>query len=109
MDTELKQAIEKSDYMRTFQNQKRLIKEKYKKECILYYNGGMFILTQQFVFCLQESITDIIIDANDIPVKIENNEDFLETVLHTYKEATERYYDAYLELCKFRDAKGLLT
>lgn len=109
MDIKLKTALEKSDYMRTFQNQKRLLKEKFKKDCILYYNGGMFVIDQQFVNNLRQPIIDIVIDTNDIPVKIANMQDFCEAVLNKYKHASQTYYDAYVELCKYRDAKGLLT
>jgi len=109
MDTKLKTALEQSEYMRTFQNQKRLLKEKFKKDCIIYYNGGMFILDTQFVNSMKNPVTDVVIDANDIPVKISNMQDFYETILDKFRFATETYYDAYAELCKYRDAKGLLT
>jgi len=109
MDTKLKTALEQSDYMRTFQNQKRLLKEKFKKDCIIYYNGGMFVIDLQFISSVRNPITDIIIDENNIPVKIANMQDFCETIIDKYRVATESYYDAYTELCKYRDAKGLIT
>ena len=109
MDTKLKTALEQSDYMRTFQNQKHLLKEKFKKDCIVYYNGGMFVIDLNFINSIKNPVTDIVIDANYIPVKIDNMQDFYETTVSKFKLATESYYDAYVELCKYKDAKGLLT
>lgn len=109
MDTKLKTALEQSEYMRTFQNQKRLLKEKFKKDCIVYYNGGMFIVDMQFINNIKNPVTDVIIDANDIPIKVRNMQDFYETMINKFRFATESYYDAYSKLCQYRDAKGLLT
>lgn len=109
MDTKLKTAMEQSDYMRTFQNQKRLLKEKFKKDCILYYNGGMFVVDILFVNSMRDPVSDVVIDANHTPIKIANMQDFFDNVSQTYYDATQTYYDAYVELCKYRDAKGLLT
>ena len=109
MDTKLKTALEQSDYMRTFQNQKHLLKEKFKKDCIVYYNGGMFVIDLNFIKSIENPVTDIVIDVNHIPVKINNMQDFYETIVAKFKSATESYYDAYVELCKYKDAKGLLT
>ena len=109
MDTKLKIALEQSEYMRTFQNQKHLLKEKFKKDCIVYYNGGMFVVNLNFINSIKNPVTDIVIDENNIPVKISNMQDFYETMVNKFRFATESYYDAYVELCKFKDAKGLLS
>ena len=109
MDTKLKTALEQSDYMRTFQNQKHLLKEKFKKDCILYYNGGMFVIDLLFVNSMRDYVSNVVIDANHTPIKIDNMQDFFHNVSQTYYDATQKYYDAYVEICKYRDAKGLLT
>ena len=108
MDTKLKTALEQSEYMQTFQNQKRLLKEKFKKDCIVYYNGGMFVIDQMFVANIVNLPSDIVVDTNLTPVEV-NKEEFKLVVQSHYLKAIETYNEAYAELCVYRDAKGLLT
>lgn len=108
MDTKLKTALEQSEYMQTFQNQKRLLKEKFKKDCIVYYNGGMFVIDQMFVATIDNLPSDIVVDSNLTPIRVDK-QDFRSVVKQHYIKAIETYNEAYAELCVYRDAKGLLT
>ena len=57
MDEKLEQALDISNLMVTMNNQKRLLKEKYKENIIHYFNGGQFTVTQQIVsFCQSQYI-----------------------------------------------------
>ena len=35
-----RKALEHADYVPTFKNPKRILQEKYAKECVVYYEGG---------------------------------------------------------------------
>ena len=49
MDQRLRKALEHADYVSTFKNQKRILQEKYAKECMVYYQGGQFTATREFI------------------------------------------------------------
>jgi hypothetical protein len=81
MDERLQKALEISNYMLTFQNQKRLLKEQYQENLVYYFNGGQFTITQQLIsFCQSLLIMNqnetILIDDNEIPIQIEDLKTF---------------------------------
>lgn len=113
MDKELKQALEFSNYSVTLNNQKRLIKEKYKENLILYYAGGRFTAKTELITfidtLLHRNIESVIlVDDNDNPFKIENLSEFFDNVLQQYTEATNLYYEQLTKLSKQRSVGGLV-
>lgn len=96
MDEKLSKALEFANYTRTFEDQKRLLKEKYFDSLIYYQNGGQFTVDKTlitFVSVLLKKLTDtILIDDNDNPIKIENLEKFYNDIIDLYFQSSNSYY-----------------
>lgn len=113
MDERLTKALEFSSYMITLNTQKRIIKEKYQESLVHFTNGNQFTITKElvnFVSFLVNSGNDeniILVDDNDIPVNIENLNQFLEDILDVYFTTTNDYYREYLKLKSSRTVEKL--
>ena len=114
MDERLQKALEFSNYMVTLNNQKRIIKEKFKEQTIYYHQGGQFTVTQQlltFVNLLvdKDNTQDIVlIDDNDTPIMIDDLEDFLVEITDCYFTAANEYHAEYQKLRKNRSVEKLV-
>lgn len=115
MDERLEKALDISNYMVTLNNQKRLLKEKFYENLLYFDSGSQFIVTQQlitFVKLLIESgynMNIVLIDDNDIPVKIKNLESFYENILDVYFKAANDYVNEYEKIRKSRTVEKLVN
>ncbi len=115
MDERLKKALDISNYMVTLNNQKRLLKEKFYEDLIYFDSGSQFIVTQNlitFVKLLVESGYDtdvVLIDDNDIPVKIKDLENFYQNILDVYFKSANEYMNQYEILRKNRTIEKLVN
>jgi hypothetical protein len=113
MDERLEKALDFSNYMVTLNNQKRLLNEQYQQQLIYYFNGGQFTATHQLVsFCnslisLGQTET-VLVDDNNIPVFVQELEDFLNEILLKYASASNQYYTEYEVFKKNRSVKGIV-
>ena len=112
MDEKLKAALDFSNYMITLTNQKRIIFEKYQNDLLYFFNGGQFTVSQQLIsFCqslIQLNQTEVvIIDDNQIPVEIENLQDFTQKILNVYFSATNSYLSEYTLLKNKRSVESI--
>lgn len=114
MDERLEKALEFSNYMITLNNQRTLIKEKFKEQSIFYYNGGKFAASQERIAFVQsllskDQTTAILIDDNDIPIEIDMLDAFYDDLLSTYHEASNLYLAEYNKIKKNRTVEGLIS
>ena len=113
MDFRLESVLEDVDHINTINNQKRLAKEKFYESIVIFYNGGRFTITKDFIaFVSQVALSDIqyITDDNDIPVQIEVPKDFQQLVVSTYTSAVKKYFDEYsILVSSSRDVEDLLS
>lgn len=111
MDQDLEKALEFANFSVTLNNQKKILKEKYQEDLVLFYANGMFKVTYElynFVHSLNSDKT-IVVDDNDTPIVIEDLEDFKEKVKFTYSDATNKYFDSYQKLTKQRSVGKLVN
>ena len=114
MDERLQKALDFSNYMVTLNNQKRLLKEKFYEDLVYFTNGSQFTVSKElitFVGFLIETgnTTDIVlIDDNDIPVKIEDLTNFQDDILNLYFTASNSYNQAYQKLKTNRRVEKLV-
>lgn len=114
MDERLKKALDLSNYMVTFNNQKRVIKEKYRESSVYYYNGSQFTITKELItfvsLLVDKNNTEhvVLTDDNEIPTEIEKLDDFLVEILDRYFCAVNAYYAEYQELLKNRSTSKLV-
>lgn len=113
MDERLERALEFGNYMIALENQKRILKEKYKEQLIYYHNKGQFTITTNFITFLQTLINlkqteTILIDDNEEPVSIEDLKKFFVETLSVYFQATNDYHTEYAKLSLTRSVKSIV-
>ncbi|NBP57205.1 hypothetical protein EBU71_11865, partial [bacterium] len=87
MDERLEKALEFANFMVSLNNQKRSLKEKYYTDCVYYHNGGTFKITKELItfikalLDLDNNEQVIVIDDNDLPIRIENLKHFLDDII----------------------------
>ena len=104
MDNSLTVSLEHAKKMKVFNNQLRLLKEKYLELNIYFYRGHQFKVDLQLInYCItlrkQEKIKDVImLDDYDLPVRIEDLENFYKQVMDLYQQNLNAYIVEYNKL-----------
>jgi hypothetical protein len=109
----LEKALDFSNTMKTFNLNKNNLKV--KTQNLLSYStaGGSFTVDQSLIsfmnFVVSSGKTEItLLDKNDIPVRIEDTEKFLDEVSSLYFEAVNDYYNEYQQLRSSRKIEKVL-
>jgi hypothetical protein len=114
VDERLKKALDISNYMVTLNNQKRLLTEKFYEDLIYFDSGSQFIVTQNLItfvkLLIDSGYTEdvVLIDDNDIPVKINNLENFYQNILDVYFKSANSYINEYEKIRKSRTVEKLI-
>ena len=109
----LEKALDFSNTMKTFNLNKNNLKV--KTQNLLSYStaGGSFTVDQSLIsfmnFVVSNGKTEItLLDKNDIPVRIEDTEKFLDEVSSLYFEVVNDYYNEYQQLRSSRKIEKVL-
>ena len=109
----LEKALDFSNTMKTFNLNKNNLKV--KTQNLLSYStaGGSFAVDQSLIsfmdFVVSSGKTEItLLDKNDIPVRIEDTEKFLDEVSSLYFEVVNDYYNEYQKLRSSRKIEKVL-
>ena len=109
----LEKALDFSNTMKTFNLNKNNLKV--KTQNLLSYStaGGSFTVDQSLIsfmnFVVSSGKTEItLLDKNDIPVRIEDTEKFLDEVSSLYFEVVNDYYNEYQKLKSSRKIEKVL-
>ena len=109
----LEKALDFSNTMKTFNLNKNNLKV--KTQNLLSYStaGGSFTVNQSLIsfmnFVVSSGKTEItLLDKNDIPVRIEDTEKFLDEISSLYFEVVNDYYNEYQKLRSSRKIKKVL-
>jgi len=114
MDERLQKALDFSNYMVTLNNQKRVLKDRFREQTVYYYQGGQFTVTKElitFVNMLVERGNDediVLVDDNETPIMVKDLNDFLSDVVDTYFTAANKYHAEYEKLRKNRSVEKLV-
>jgi hypothetical protein len=114
MDERLSKALSVSNALRTYNNQKELIKEEYKESLHFHKDGYRFTVTREiinFLVSLEtlDNVSDIVIlDDFENPFMIEDVKIFKQTLLDIYFKASNQYYYDFTKLKNNRSIEGLL-
>lgn len=114
MDERLQKALEFSNYMVTLNNQKRVLKERFREQTVFYYQGGQFTVTKDlmtFVGMLVEQGNDediVLVDDNETPIMVKDLGEFQAEILNTYFTAANEYHAGYENLRKNRSVEKLV-
>tara|TARA_B100000609_G_C16900872_1_gene274546 strand:+ start:43 stop:420 length:378 start_codon:yes stop_codon:yes gene_type:complete len=109
----LEKALDFSNTMQTFNLNKNNLKVKTQNLLNYSTNGGTFNIDQSLLGFMHMIVSSgkkevIIMDKNDIPIKIENTEKFLEDISSLYFEAINEYYNDYQKLKSSRKIEKVL-
>lgn len=113
MDNRLKMALHFSNYMATLNNQRRILKEKFKNDTTYYFNGGQFTIDRSLIvyvkdLCDQNITETILIDDSQNPIQVSPLSNFLEVITDKYNQATATYFAEYDALRKNRSVEKLV-
>lgn len=112
MDEKLSKALEFANYTRTFEDQKRLLKEKYFDSLIHFQNGGQFTVDKEIIvfvnLLLEKQEESILIDDNDNPIKINNLQKFYDDITDLYFQSSNAYYIALHDMKSKRSIEKLV-
>ena len=101
MDNSIKESLEHANKMRVFNNQLRLLKEKYLERNIYFTIGHQFTINLQLInYCItlknQNKIKDVImLDDYDLPVRIADLEIFYNNIRDLYQQNLNAYIVEY--------------
>ena len=113
MDDRLRRALEFSNYRQTLHIQRENVKQRYNSQLQLIIGGGIFYANQELISFVQALIetknkSAIIIDSKKNPVNIENLEEFRDSLLESYHQATNELYTEHQRLKKSRSVKAII-
>jgi hypothetical protein len=114
MDERLEKALDFSNYMVTLNNQKRVLKERYREQTVYYYAGGQFSVTQNLItftnMLCEKGLTEdvVLVDDNEMPVLVKDLNEFLSDILDTYFSASNEYHAEYEKLKRNRSVEKLV-
>lgn len=114
MDERLEKALHFSNYMVTLNNQKRVLKERFREQTVYYHLGGQFTVSKElmtFVSMLIEQGNDtdiVLVDDNETPIMVKDLSEFQADILNTYFTAANEYHAEYEKLRKNRSVEKLV-
>lgn len=101
MDERTEKAFSVVNYMATLSNQRRIILEELNQQLVYYTNGGTFKVTPELI-TFTKTLVDLgrkqdvgFLDANNLPIMIEDTEVFLSNITNVYFEAINAYASKY--------------
>jgi len=115
MDEKIQKAFSVANYMATLSNQKRIILEEYGQKLVYYTNGATFKVSQELIALTKTSLdlgytSDVpFIDSNNLPIVINDVQDFLDNLVSIYFEAVNEYYVKYAEIKNKRKVEDIVN
>jgi len=114
MDERLKAALDSANFMITFSNQRELIKQTFKENCLYHEGGRRFTINRELINFLSTLrsrglIEDVVImDDMEMPYMIKDVEKFLDKIFDIYMESSNQYYVSNTELMKNRSTNKIV-
>jgi hypothetical protein len=111
----LEQALQTANFMATLTNQRRVAFEEFQQSLIYYTKGSSFLITKELISFVKSLIDSkfiknvVLIDDNNVPVTIEDLEDFHQSILNQYTTAAALYQSTYNEIKSKRKVEDLIT
>lgn len=112
MDQRLKEALEFSQFRTTLQVLKTNLKNKAENQMTVSFKGGLFRADQTLIgfvsgLKLQGINQYVILDQNEIPIQIEDIEEFFDILIGANKQAMNQWYAEYSQLRTSRNVVKL--
>ena len=113
MDKRLEQALDFSNFRMILTTRQENLKTLMNNKLMLSYGGGLFKVNKELMSFVMMLIhcngSDVIlIDENDIPIKIEDLDDFAKKAGEKYEKALNQYYTSYQKLSEAREIRKVI-
>ena len=114
MDERIEKAFEVANLMATLSNQRRIILEEFEQKLILYKNGGTFKVNPDLINFVKITLdlghTENVpfIDSNNLPVVVDNVQDFFDSLVSVYYESLNEYSIKFSEIKSKRRVKDIV-
>jgi hypothetical protein len=113
MDKRLEQALDFSNFRMILLTRQENLKVLMNNKLMLNYGGGLFKVDKELIsfigiILLNENKNVILIDTNDIPILIEDLEDFAKKASAQYEKALDQYYKSYQKLNEAREIRKVI-
>jgi len=100
MDEKLLNALEVGKLLDTINRHKKILYNQYIEDSTIYYNGGRFIADAKLISFIAGSDPRLILDQDNIPIEINDTEDFVTKIISQYQTAIAQYHKRYVEISK---------
>lgn len=103
-------ALEFANYQSTLNQQKEVLRQKFKDSCLMAKSGGLFLISPEFISGLTalDHQHSFVIDCNHTPVYIEDIPLFLAEAKSIYNQAVQDYGNEFSKLKTQRSVKSLV-
>ena len=115
MDEKIQKAFSVANYMATLSNQKRILLEEYNQKLVYYTNGATFRVSEELI-AFTKLVIDLgytsdvpFVDSNNLPIVINDVQDFLDNLVSVYFEAVNEYSVKYTEIKSKRKVEDIVN
>jgi hypothetical protein len=114
MDERLEKAFQTANFMASLTGQRKLALEEFQQGLIYYQSGASFTVTKDLLSFVKLLIDSgysedtVLIDDNNMPVKITDLQSFYENILDQYFQSANSYYVKYTNLKRQRKVEDLV-
>lgn len=115
MDSRLENALDFANFRMILSTRQKNLKRLFDNKLLFHYNSGIFKATPEFLAFLVTVIMRerqggfIFIDQNDIPIHVENLDDFYNEAFKKYKTAIKQYYESHKKLNEAREIRKAVS
>lgn len=115
MDERLEKAFQTANFMATLSNQRRAALEEFNQSLIFYTKGSSFTITRELISFVKTLLdldykeNVVLIDDNNIPVSIENLQEFQKQIVNQYYQASSVYHSLYSKIKSKRKPEDLIN
>ena len=101
---------DRMNYRNTFYNQQKIIQQRFKDQCVISQDGGLFFITPDFLVSLKDIKEDSqwILDMNQNPILVENVAEFYDRAYNVYYKALSDFGKSFNQLKSQRSVESIL-
>ena len=98
------------NYRTIFLQQKKIIEQQFKDQCIISENGGMFFITADFLATIKniEEADQWVLDMNQNPIYIQTIANFYDRAYNVYYTALADFGKSFNQLKSQRSVESIL-
>lgn len=114
MEKRLEQALEFSNFRNILSTRQENLKVLLKNRLLLTYGGGLFSINSELIGLISSLINAekkefIFIDKNNLPILVEDLNDFWDKVFSKYTDSLSKYYKSYQKLDEAREIRKVIN